>query len=117
MKKNVFRKKWTSCDWYKRDFTKMITYVMVSGKMKKVLSAVLVSSVFLLPIHADRLDDLNQETDRLWRRGRGAEDGGFTAMYTSMLAWGVGIGAAAALIAIFIESSESGGGSAHTHCH
>jgi len=84
--------------------------------MKKVLSAVLASTLFLLPVYADKLDEINQDTERLWKRGRGAEDGGFTAMYSSMLAWGIGIGAAAALLAILIESSESGGGG-HNHCH
>jgi len=84
--------------------------------MKKVLSAVLAASLFLLPVYADKLDDANQDTERLWRRGRGSEDGGFTAMYSSMIAWGVGIGAAAALLAILIESGESGGGG-HSHCH
>jgi hypothetical protein len=85
--------------------------------MKKILSAILACSLLFLPIYADKLDDLNNDTERLWKRGRGAEDGGFTAMYSSMLAWGVGIGAAAALIAILIESSESGGGGGHNHCH
>jgi len=83
--------------------------------MKKVLSAVLAATLLGAPLCADQLDDLNKETDRLWRRGRGAEDGAFTASYGSMLAWGVGIGAAAALIAILVESSTSSS-SSHNHC-
>lgn len=75
--------------------------------MKKVLSAVLTAALLGVPVCADQLDDMNEATDRLWRRGRGAEDGAYTASYGSMIAWGVGIGAAAALIAILVESSTS----------
>jgi hypothetical protein len=84
--------------------------------MKKVLSAVLAATLLILPVCADQLDDLNKETDRLWRRGRGAEDGAFTASYGSMIAWGVGIGAAAALIAILVENSTSSSSNSHNHC-
>ena len=45
--------------------------------MKNVLSAVLAAMLLGSPLCADQLDDLNKETDRLWRRGRGAEDGAF----------------------------------------
>jgi hypothetical protein len=75
--------------------------------IKKVLTAFLAASLFFVPIHADQLDDLNKETDKLWRRGRGSEDGAFTASYGSMIGWGVGIGAAAALLAILVEQSSS----------
>lgn len=87
--------------------------------LKKTLSTILAASMLLSPIggaYADQLDDLNKETDKLWRRGRGAEDGAFTASATSMIAWGVGIGAAAALLAILIKGSSGGGGGGHAHC-
>lgn len=86
------------------------------NSMKKVLSPALAITLLGAPLCADQLDELNKETDRLWRRGRGAEDGAFTASYGSMIAWGVGIGAAAALLAILVESSSSSSSSSHNHC-
>lgn len=88
-----------------------------AGVMKRLLVALLAAALISTPIEmvfADRLDQTAVETDRLWRRGRGAEDGAFTSVATSMIAWGVGIGAVAALLAILIESSTT---SAHAHCH
>jgi len=85
--------------------------------MKKLFVTFLVASLIVSPakaIYADDLDRLGKETDRLWRRGKGAEDGAFTSMATSMIAWGVGIGIVAALLAILIETSTT---SAHSHCH
>ena len=86
--------------------------------MRKLLALLLASSLWITPykaVYADDLDRLGKETDQLWRRGKGAEDGAFTSMATSMLAWGVGIGVVAALLAILIDTSTAS--SSHNHCH
>jgi hypothetical protein len=67
-------------------------------------------------------DDINQyrrETDALWRRGAGSEDGAFTAISLSMLGWGVGLAAGIGILASVLHQSTAS--HAHTEtgvcCH
>jgi len=83
--------------------------------MKKTISSVIICAfLFSSPVSGDELDRLARETDKLWRKGAGAEDGAFTASALSMLGWGVGLAAVIALIAILVH--QSSGASAHSHC-
>jgi hypothetical protein len=66
----------------------------------------------------DDLDEYKRDTDALWRRGVGAEDGAFTAISLSMLGWGVGLAAGIGILASVLHQSTA---SAHTesstaHC-
>lgn len=95
----------------KSHLQEIISHVITRNmNTKKILSIFLAVSIFALPASmnfADQLDELNQETEKLWRRGCGAEDGAFTASASSMTAWGIGIGAAVALLSILIQSSSA----------
>lgn len=85
--------------------------------MKKTIASLLLCTLVFSSapgnyVKADELDELNQETDKLWRRGAGAEDGAFTASAVSMVGWGIGIAAVIALVVILVNSS---GSSSHSH--
>ena len=69
------------------------------------------------PPPTSNLDKLNKETDKLWRRGKGAEDGAFTSVGSSMIAWGAGLGIVIALVAILIEQDTGSTTHANSHCH
>ncbi len=85
--------------------------------MRKIFIATLATFMIISParcVMADELDKLAQATDKLWNTGAGAEDGAFTAVACSMLAWGVGLAAVIALLAILINNSEASS-NVHTH--
>ncbi|MBS3903361.1 MAG: hypothetical protein KGZ30_03265 [Anaplasmataceae bacterium] len=86
--------------------------------MKTLFIPILAISMILSParaVFADDLDQLSEATDKLWRRGKGAEDGAFSSVASSMLAWGAGLGIVIALVAILIKQDT--GSSSSTHCH
>ena len=59
-------------------------------------------------------DDINQyerDTDAIWRRGAGSEDGAYTATSVSMLGWGVGLAVGIGILASVLHQSTS---SAHS---
>ncbi len=66
---------------------------------------------------SDDIDEYRRDTDALWRRGVGAEDGAFTATSLSMLGWGVGLAAGIGVLASVLHQSTA---SSHTestgHC-
>ncbi len=61
-------------------------------------------------------DDINQtkrDTESIWQRGAGSEDGAYTASSLSMLGWGVGLAAGIGILASVLHQSTAG----HTgHC-
>jgi hypothetical protein len=64
----------------------------------------------------DDLQDTAKNTDKLWRTGSGAHDGSYTAISTSLIAWGVGLAVGIAVLAAVLRpSTGSGGGNAHCH--
>lgn len=78
--------------------------------MKRFLTAMLTLTIVAVPMKtllADDLDKLSESTDQLWRRGKGAEDGAFTSIGASMLAWGVGLAVIITLVAVLVEQSTS----------
>jgi hypothetical protein len=86
-----------------------------AGRFFGLLNLLRVSLLFACitsSLTADELSDMNEDTERLWRRGVAAEDGAFTASANSMIAWGIGIGVAAAVLAIVIEGND---GSSYSH--
>jgi hypothetical protein len=79
----------------------------------------LITSLALLTITAsgfsNELENTKKNTDAIWRTGAGAEDGTYTAVSTSMLGWGVGLGAGIAILASVLHQSTAG--HSHTSCH
>lgn len=87
--------------------------------MKKIIQAVLIVALLSLSSSVqgnDSLQDTAKDTDNLWRSGAGAHDGSYTAVSTSMIAWGVGLGVGIAVLAAVLHQSKKGGGH-HHHCH
>jgi len=64
----------------------------------------------------DDLQDTAKTTDELWRTGSGAHDGSYTAVSTSMIAWGVGLAIGIAVLAAVLRPSTSSSSHAQ-HCH
>jgi hypothetical protein len=66
---------------------------------------------------SDDINEYRRDTDAIWRRGVGAEDGAFTATSLSMLGWGVGLAAGIGILASVLHQSTA---SSHTestgHC-
>jgi hypothetical protein len=64
----------------------------------------------------DDLQDVANNTDKLWRTGSGAHDGSYTAISTSMIAWGIGLAIGIGILcAVLRPSTNSSGSSAHCH--
>lgn len=88
--------------------------------MNKILTAVLAVSLTLgstTTIFADDLQKVAQNTDKLYRRGKGSEDGAFTSMGASMLAWGAGLGLVIALVCVLIQDDNASSAHSNSHCH
>lgn len=76
--------------------------------MKKIIACTL--SFALLSSGSLMCDECIQNTetytDELWRVGDGSRDGSFTAVGTSMLGWGLGLGTAIGIIAAVLHQSN-----------
>lgn len=86
--------------------------------MRKIVCSVLIFSFSLSSPVIFAEDDLNQykeETESIWRPGTGSQDGAFSAISTSMLGWGLGLGALIAILASVLHQSSAS--SAHSHSH
>jgi hypothetical protein len=87
---------------------------------KKMISFLLIAlTCFSSTVYArDDLQDTATNTDKLWRTGSGAHDGSYTAISTSMIAWGIGLAIGIAVLAAVLRpSSSSSGGGSSAHCH
>ena len=77
--------------------------------MKKIIRIAL--SILLLSIHSIHanpcLEAAMEEMNDNYRTGRGCEDGIFTAVSSSMVAWGVGLIAGIALLTGLIHQSHA----------
>lgn len=88
--------------------------------MRKSIITLLVAACFTQPLLAkEYLSDHAKNTDKIYRQGAGAEDGGYTAIGLSMFGWGIGLAAGIAILAGVLHQSRSSGGhtSSSTHCH
>jgi hypothetical protein len=85
---------------------------------KKMIAFLLIALLsFSSSVHGrDDLQDTAKNTDKLWRTGSGAHDGSYTAISTSMIAWGVGLAVGIAVLAAVLHQSHSHSGG-HAHCH
>lgn len=86
--------------------------------MQKTVCLILVCSLWTSSPMVFAEDDLNQykeETEAIWRPGTGSQDGAFSAISTSMLGWGLGLGALIAIVASVLHQSTAS--SAHSHSH
>ena len=59
------------------------------------------------------INQYKEDTDNLWRRGAGAEDGAYSAISASMLGWGIGLAAAIAIVASVLHQTTA----THAHAH
>lgn len=88
--------------------------------MKKLIKTALIIALlsFSSSVHGrDDLQDVAKNTDKLWRTGSGAHDGSYTAIGTSMLAWGIGLAVGIAVLAAVLHQSTAGGSGGSSHCH
>ena len=86
--------------------------------MKRFIAAVLAISLLSTAMARETIDDVTKNTENLWRTGAGSSDGAFTAISTSMIAWGVGLAVAIALLAAALNhSSKSSSAHCNTHSH
>jgi len=82
--------------------------------MRKIIALFLILSTTSLLFGENDLDQYKEETDALWRSGTGAQDGAFSAISTSMIGWGLGLGAVIAIVAsVLHQSTASTGHTAH----
>jgi hypothetical protein len=65
----------------------------------------------------DDLQDVAINTDKLWRTGSGAHDGSYTAISTSMIAWGIGLAIGIGVLCAVLRPSTNSSGSSSAHCH
>ncbi len=89
--------------------------------MKKRILSSLTLCVLLFSTTAmearDQIAQYGTESDDLWQTGVGANDGAYTAISSSMLAWGAGLAVGIAILAAALNSSGSSGGGGGAHCH
>ena len=64
----------------------------------------------------DDLQDVAKNTDKLWRTGSGAHDGSYTAISTSMIAWGIGLAIGIGILCAVLRPSTNNT-SNNVHCH
>ena len=64
----------------------------------------------------DDLQDVAKNTDKLWRTGSGAHDGSYTAISTSMIAWGIGLAIGIGILCAVLRPSSNNTNN-HVHCH
>ena len=88
---------------------------VIKISMKRIIVAVLAISFVSTTLARESIDDVPKNTDRLYRKnGDASSDGAYTAISTSMIAWGVGLAVAIALLAAAFSKSSS---SSNAHCH
>ena len=80
--------------------------------MKRWIAILTLSSMFIQGFGEDDINQYRKETDALWRRGAGAEDGAFTATSLSMLGWGLGLAAGIGILASVLHQSTA---ASHNH--
>lgn len=89
--------------------------------MKKLISGILILALvsFSSSVQGEEnLQNYSENTENLWQTGKGASDGSYTAISTSMIAWGVGLAVGIAVLCAVLHQSKSGsGGGHHSHCH
>jgi len=80
---------------------------------KKITTALLIVLLSVSSsVHArDDLQDVAKDTEELWRTGSGAHDGSYTAVSTSMIAWGIGLAIGIAVLCAVLRPST--GSNAH----
>jgi hypothetical protein len=85
--------------------------------MKRWMMIFTMTALFTQGFGSDDINQFRRDTDALWRRGVGAEDGAYTALSLSMLGWGVGLAAGIGILASVLHQSTA---SSHTestaHC-
>jgi hypothetical protein len=85
--------------------------------MKKWIAICVVIALCVQGFAGEDINEYKTETDALWRRGIGAEDGAFSAISLSMLGWGVGLAAGIGILASVLHQSSSSSHSGSTgHC-
>jgi hypothetical protein len=85
--------------------------------MRRLITSLLIIASLLSSsgaIAADTLEDWKEDTENIWRTGSGAHDGSTTAIATSIIGWGIGLGLAIAILAAVLHQSKAGTG--HSHC-
>ena len=76
--------------------------------MKKLIQIFLIAAlVNVAYAEEDTIEDHVENTENLWRTGSGAHDGSYTAISTSMIAWGVGLAIGIAVLAAVLHQSKS----------
>lgn len=83
--------------------------------MKTVLTMLILIALVARGFAEDELENYRRNTEAIWRTGCGAEDGTFTAIATSMFAWGIGLAVGIAILASVLHQSSAG--HSHTSCH
>jgi hypothetical protein len=85
--------------------------------MKRWLTIFTLSALFTQGFGSDDINQYRRDTDAIWRRGAGSEDGAYTAISLSMLGWGLGLAAGIGILASVLHQSTA---SSHTestgHC-
>ncbi len=85
--------------------------------MKKWMMIFTMTALFAQGFGSDDINQYRRDTDSLWRRGVGAEDGAYTAISLSMLGWGVGLAAGIGILASVLHQSTAGHTESTTaHC-
>ena len=79
--------------------------------MKRWITILTLSSLFVQGFGEDDVNQYKKESDALWRRGAGAEDGAYTATSLAMLGWGLGLAAGIGILASVLHQSTA----SHTH--
>lgn len=87
--------------------------------MKKTITYLLIALTCLTSTAqaADDLQDTAINTDKLWRTGSAAHDGSYTAISTSMIAWGIGLAIGIAVLCAVLRPSSNSTSSSNAHCH
>lgn len=88
--------------------------------MKKFVSACIVLGIISTPLFARDLANYTKNTEKIYREGGGAEEGGYSAISMSMVGWGLGIAGGIALLASLLTQSKSSSGhssSKNATCH
>jgi hypothetical protein len=89
----------------------------VRDTMQRWMLLFAMTALFTQGFGSDDINQYRRDTDEIWRRGAGAEDGAFTATSLSMLGWGVGLAGGIAILASVLHQSTA---SSHTestgHC-
>ncbi len=78
--------------------------------MKRLMIVLLLGAAPLLAKNCDKISDLADNTEALYREGACASDGAYTALGLSMLGWGAGLAVGIGVLAAVLHQST-----AHSH--